>query len=282
MTIATENSDKSFRLSPEQINTFQTFGFMRFPGLFNDDIQRYAQLFDELFEQEKKDVIGWMHDGHYNKERKVLAQFIERTDSFASIIDDPRIDSIFSSLLGSDYLYRASDGNIFSGDTYWHTDLYNMDFRYQHLKMLFYLEPVDADSGCLRVLPGSHHWGDKYAKMLERDTYEPEKNYDLSAVDIPGFSIPTQPGDVILFDFRLKHAACNASEPRRMFTVCASERFKDEHLPDLTKSVSALLDISGKVYQDAIIDSADKKRMKHLEQYLLCEELLKQQSSAAD
>jgi len=267
----TDNTEKPFRLTQEQINTFDSFGFLHFPGLLNDCIEQYTKSFTDVFQQNQDEVINWVHEAHYNKTRQVLMQIAERSADFSAIIDDPRIDGIFSSLLGDDYIYRTSEGNIFSSDTYWHTDLYNIDYRYRHLKMLFYLDPVDENSGCLRVLPGSNHWGDVYAKSLEKNIYEPEKNYGLSPTEIPGHAVPTQPGDLIIFDYRLKHATCNSVDKRRMFTVCASERFSDEHLPDLAKLVGELYNYSGKIYQDAIVESADEARMKKLDQCLACE-----------
>ena len=178
-------------------------------------------------------------------------------------------------MLGDDYLYRTSEGNIFSSGTYWHTDLYNIDFKYQHLKMIFYLDPVEEHSGCFRTIPGSHHWGDKFSKLLERDIYKPEENYGLSAEEIPGQIIPTQPGDLLIFDYRLKHATCDTGSTRRMFTIAASERFADEDLSSLAKLIGELKEYTGTIYQQTLIDSASPKRMTHLEQSLSCESLLK-------
>ncbi len=265
---------EKLQLTEQQINTFNTFGYMHFPGLLSDVIDEYTAVFMDLYERCKDEVIDWVHEAHYNKTRRVLMQIAERDAAFAKIIDDPRVDGIFSSLLGEDYIYRTSEGNIFSSNTYWHTDLYNIDYRYKHLKMAMYLDPVDADSGCLRTLPGSHHWDDSFAKMLEKDIYEPEKNYGLKPEEIPGQPIPSQPGDVILFDYRIKHATCNSGDYRRMFTVCASERFKDDHLPDLAKLVNELYGLSGKIFQEAMVDSAGPERMKHLEQCLACKPLV--------
>ena len=35
-----------------------------------------------------------------------------------------------------------------------------------HIKIAFYLDPLTADSGSLRVIPGSHRIGDAYATAL--------------------------------------------------------------------------------------------------------------------
>ncbi len=48
--------------------------------------------------------------------------FLDQTDYLASLIDDPRIDGIFPSLLGEDCNYLGSDGNFYVGDTHWHSN----------------------------------------------------------------------------------------------------------------------------------------------------------------
>ena len=35
------------------------------------------------------------------------------------------------------------------------------------IKTAFYLDPVTRDTGCLRVIPGSHHVGDRFGDALE-------------------------------------------------------------------------------------------------------------------
>ncbi len=262
------------QLSTQQIDYFQTFGFIKLENIFATEIDWISQRFDNLFAHRSEQVIDWVHEAHYNKIRKVLMQFIENDSELVNLVDHPVVDGIFSSLLGNDYLYRTSEGNIFSSDTYWHTDLYNIDFNYQHLKMLFYLDPVDTDSGCLRVIPGSHHWDDSFARTLEKNVYTPEKNYGLSAADIPATAVPTKPGDLIVFDYRLKHATCNTKGPRRMMTICASERFADSDLPSLAKLMGELKAYTGMLYGPEMIDKANTSRMRHLQQCLDCEALI--------
>ena len=88
---------------------------------------------------------------------------------------------------------------------------------------------------------------------------------------VPSVVIPTQPGDAIVFDYRLKHATCHSSERRRMFTICASERFREEDMPSLKKMVEDLRQISkGKVFQDDFVKNAPEKRLRHLDQSLAC------------
>ena len=53
------------------------------------------------------------------------------------------------------------------GDSPWHSD-WRRAGDYRVLKIAFYLDPVDRDSGALRVIPGSHRLdGDRFARELE-------------------------------------------------------------------------------------------------------------------
>jgi hypothetical protein len=256
-------------LSTQQIHFFETFGYLSLPGLLAGDTDAVVNKFDALFASDTKDILDWRHDAHYNNARHILIQLIERDTMLSGLLEHPRIDGIFTSLLGDNYLYRASEGNIFTGDTYWHSDLYNADFKYRHIKILFYLDPIDANSGALRVIPGSHLFGDKFANLLERYVWEHDKNYGISKEAVPSVTIPTRPGDAIVFDYRLKHATCNSGTRRRMFTICASERFREEDMASLAKMVEDLRKLSkGKIYQDDFVKLAPAQRLKHLDQCL--------------
>jgi len=258
-------------LTEQQTRFFDTFGYLYLPNLLENSTQTVIQKFDHLFSAHQQNVLDWRHEAHYNNARHILLQLIERDVFLSSLLEHPVIDGVFTSLLGENYLYRASEGNIFTGDTYWHSDLYNADFKYRHIKILFYLDPIDANSGALRVIPGSHLFGDKFANQLERYVWEHDKNYGIDKTSVPGITLPTQPGDAIVFDYRLKHATCHSGPLRRMFTICASERFRDEDMPSLKKMVDDLCKMSGgTLFQEEFLKQAPPARLKHIDQILAC------------
>ena len=85
---------------------------------------------------------------------------IERTERLCALLDDDRIIAILSAILGHDFNYCSGDGNYYTGDTGWHPDgNWGQLFA---VKIAFYFDPLTHDTGCLRVLPGSHepvqHW----------------------------------------------------------------------------------------------------------------------------
>ena len=77
------------------------------------------------------------------------------------------------------------------------------------MKFVAYLEPLEAASGALRVLPGSHHLADSALGHLY--------SLDVDVPDVPGQVLITEPGDVIAFDPHLvREAAMNAVIPEQM------------------------------------------------------------------
>ena len=264
MTIA-----EPFTLSRHQKNFFDTFGYLVLPGLMKDSMESISAAFEDLYQQDDKDIVDWRHEAHYMKSRQVLLQFIERQPQLTALLDHPVVDGIFSSLLGEDYLYRASDGNIFSGDTYWHSDLYGAFFKYRHVKILFYLDPLDENSGAFRAIPGSHLFGDKFANLCERYVWKHEEKLGLDKDQVPCVTIPTQPGDALIFDYRLKHATHRTQCNRRMFSICASERFAEEDLPKLAELTNMFLHMTGgEVYRPEFVENATESLHLHIDQCL--------------
>ena len=150
-------------LTAPQLQFFDTFGFLEFPGLLAKEADAITEAFEAVWAAH-----GGGHDGqpHDHKQRSALVPFIDQHEYLCGLLDDPRIEGIGSALLGDDFNYTGSDGNYYVGDTRWHSDGYR-DKKYVSLKMAFYLDPVTRDTGCLRVVPGSHRFGDAFAEALE-------------------------------------------------------------------------------------------------------------------
>ena len=103
-------------LANQQKDFFQTFGFLKFPGLFSDDIERITNTFERIWSDHGGGHQGETHD--YQR-RSALLQFIDQDEYMSSLIDDPRLDGMASGILGDDYNYVLSDGNFYVGDAQW-------------------------------------------------------------------------------------------------------------------------------------------------------------------
>ncbi len=94
-------------------------------------------------------------------------------------------------------------------------------------KTAFYLDEVRRDSGCLRVIPGSHDPD----HFIRREGIDPNESEDLLGVAPEAFpgsvAIETDPGDVVIFNHDLYHASFGGGHRRRMFTMNCTRHAKD-------------------------------------------------------
>jgi hypothetical protein len=252
----------NFRLSQQQLAQFNTFGFLSFPGLLNDRIGRIIEEFEVLWALQNGGHHGQAHDG---KRRSCIAPCIDRSVYLSTMLDDPRLEGIAASILGDDFNYMGSDGNLYAGDTGWHSDGWHKNLI--HIKLAFYLDPVGRDTGCLRVIPGSHKIGDTFAEALQRDIYDVEKNWGIHGRDVPCVALETKPGDVVLFNHNTKHSAFGGSARRRMFTMNCCQRYPENRLQELRDYLAGGARFwVEECYAPAMRDTASPSRRVHLEQ----------------
>ncbi len=140
------------------------------------------------------------------------------------------------------------------------------------IKMAFYLDPVGRESGCLRVIPGSHKVGDKFADGVNEVVPLPWSNqtealWDISGSEVPAVALETQPGDLLLFNHLTKHASFGGGTRRRMFTMNFQERYREEDLPTLRDELEHNARFwHDSAYGDVMVRTASPARMVQLEQ----------------
>jgi ectoine hydroxylase-related dioxygenase (phytanoyl-CoA dioxygenase family) len=199
----------------------------------------------------------------------VVVQFLDQSVYLSTLLDDPRVHDIASSILGDDFNYMGSDGNFYVGDTKWHSDGYGGRGGPKHIKIAFYLDPLTRHTGALRVIPGSHRVGEPYADQLERDVKNSETVWGISGDQIPAQALETVAGDVLVFNHDIKHSAWGGSTRRRMFTMNCCERYPEDKLPELREYIGhASRFFLERAYDDTIVRTATPERMVHLEQAL--------------
>ncbi|MDA1139348.1 MAG: phytanoyl-CoA dioxygenase family protein [Planctomycetota bacterium] len=254
----------SCKLSSQQLSFFDTFGFLAFPGLLADRIDEIIDAFEQLWAKQ-----GGGHQGrpHDPTRRSCIVPFVDRSEILSSLLDDPRILGVTTSLLGDDFNYMGSDGNLYAGDTGWHSDGRHREGL--HIKLAFYLDPVARDSGCLRVIPGSHRLNDQYEQTLQDKARNSSEHWGIDGPDVPATALETQPGDVVCFNHNTKHAAFGGSGRRRMFTMNCCQRYPEDRLQELRDYMAggARFWVT-RAYGDAMINTASPDRMVHLEQCL--------------
>jgi hypothetical protein len=174
---------------------------------------------------------------------------------------------LISGLIGEDFNYLGGDGNYYTGDTRWHSDGYHDVGKY--LKVAFYLDPVERNSGCLRVIPGSHQL-DVARNWDARRARESLELWGIEQSEVPSIALESRPGDVVAFNHNLMHAAFGGSHRRRMFTLncCAHCETADE-IQEMEKFIAGAARFwIDHTHSDIMRRTASPERMRHLQQVI--------------
>lgn len=253
------------RLTEQQLNFFNTFGYLHFPGLLADCVDRIIEEFETVWAQNGGGHNGRAHDG---SQRAAIVPFPDQSEYLSSLLDDPRIHDIAASILGDDFNYTSGDGNLYVGDTPWHSDGYDGN-RIPSIKIAFYLDPVTRDTGAVRVIPGSHRCGDAFADGLEADIRKSNDMWGIPGHEVPAAVLETEPGDIVVFWHNTKHAAFGGSKRRRMYTMNFYEHVPDDRLEDFQNTLSHegrfWID---RIHGEAMLRTATPERMVHLQQVI--------------
>lgn len=193
---------------------FETFGFIVLRNCFSaEETDAISRTFDEVLDEDRQ---GRPFDG---LKRQAVLGFIEKRALLSHLVEDDRIYAPLEQLLGPGFVWIGSDGNLYVGDTNWHPDGSNQG--YMRIKVAFYLDPVTKESGCLRVIPGSHRppLHEEVKPLLERRGDPAWAPFGVTPRDLPCFPLESQPGDVVFFNQNLWHSAFGGRTGRRMFTL---------------------------------------------------------------
>lgn len=211
-------------LTPQQVNTFRVFGYLKIPGMLGTRTAEIARAFDDTFRQYQTDVVAWDHVVHAHRPRHILPQVADKCPAIRELLKDPALVQVVTDILGTDYKFIGSDANIYECGTRWHTDVIGLPYNCQNVKLIFYLDPSQLNQDCFRVIPGSHFHTDRFAKLLKQQIREPRESLGLDVSGIPCQQIATNPGDVVVFDARVWHAVDYAGNRRRAFSFLFGDR----------------------------------------------------------
>jgi len=245
-------------LSQQQRDFFETFGYLVLPGLVSEEVGWITEEFEAVFTQR-----GVVHDG---SKRSVVVPFIDQREKLSTLLDNPKIEGLISSLLGADFNYLGGDGNYYTGDTQWHSDGWHDISKY--LKVALYLDPVSANSGCLRVIPGTHKIDVK--DWTARKARNSQELWGIAQSQVPAIPLESKPGDVVAFNHNLMHASFGGNTRRRMFTLNACQRARNEaEIEDLERFIAGGARFwIDHTHSDIMRNTASPQRMVHLEQVI--------------
>ena len=225
-------------LTSQQLAHFETFGFLLLPQLFHSDEIATIRNAAEAIWQEELRQRGVDEQAYLS-----IAPFIERSSALMHLPVDDRIYRAIEALLGQDFLWSGSEGNtgVAMQNQFhaWHSDRCGeAEPDYRRAKVMIYLTPVTKDTGCLRVIPGSH----KLPMYRELDGLNQQQDdtcrriFGLAGQDLPAFPLETTPGDVIIFDHYIYHGVYKGGGERRYIAMkFVSQPTKPAHFASLQR-----------------------------------------------
>lgn len=246
------------RLTAAQQRFYDIFGYLVLRGALREEMPWIEAEFERLVADPALKAVP----------------FADRSARLSTLLDHPRIQGAVEGLLGPDAAYMSSDGGVKSADTIWHSDGHWRDHHaLQKCKILIYLDALDATNGCLRVIPGSHRVGEGFAEALEPLAWEGMRGgtpLDLPPAAWPNVALETQPGDIIIFNQHLKHAAFHSGKRRRLFTLLFVEQART---PEQVEQLRAYMRFHlsawmQEPYGELMVSTAGADRMRHLRQGL--------------
>ena len=258
-------------LSREQLNFFDTFGYLLIRQLFSpSEMEKIIEGFEWSIQNYGG---GKNHDG---KNRTTFPGPIEHTPEMRTILDHPSILGLIGGILGEDFNYAGGDGNYYSGNTNWHPDgNWGQLFA---AKTAFYLDSLTWDTGAVRLIPGSHR-PDHFIRQEQIDVNNSLELFGIPPTEFPGsIAVETDPGDIVIFNHDLYPASFGGDARRRMFTInCTRQAKTPEDLEMVYQHMKGLMNwynehsavgfdfsMEPSVFYSTIIETADENRLVHL------------------
>lgn len=193
-------------LTEKQKQQFETLGFLLLKDFIpQDEMKVYIGAFDETMLKAN----GGEPWTRAPKRQQVIPFYRHNTEVYHHLLDHEKVNGMLEELIGPEFVFAVAEGIHAYGGTYWHHDDVPPE-NHTHLKVVFFLDPVRADTGCLSVLPGSHFA--PYRERMEKHG----KGILSSGKDVPGtYPIEADPGDAVIFNVKLYHAAFGDGVERR-------------------------------------------------------------------
>lgn len=190
---------------------FDTFGFICLPRQFSPkEMETITNEADRLWEEHR--------EGRPPGEDQSIQEFVEKGPIMTQMVADDRIWGTVEALLGPRFVWNGSEGNLnfTQPEHQWHTDRPGEPHATSYSFHL-YLDKVRADTGCIRVIPGSHQppLYDDLSPINEQALDSTMKVYGLSPTEVPGIALESDPGDVVFFSQKIYHGVYGKQPGRR-------------------------------------------------------------------
>ena len=249
-------------ITPEQKAFFDTFGFIHLRQQFSaEEMEAVTREADKLWEEQRG-------GGPPSGQSQNIQEMVEKGPVMTQMLVDDRIFGTVEELLGPGFIWNGSEGNLsFSTEHHWHTDRPN-DPHATTYSFHLYLDKVRADTGSIRVIPGSHRppLYDDLLPLNEQAADTTMKVYGIGPTDMPGVAVESDPGDIVFFTQKLYHGVYSKQPGRRYLKL----RFVV--WPETDEQIVSLMQYGnrGRIYRpdDAFVNS-DHPRIRSMVDPLL-------------
>ena len=250
-------------ITPEQKAHFHDFGFVRLRQQFSaEEMETLSREVYKLFEEQQG-------GGPPSGQNQGIDDIVEKGEVMTRMVADDRIFGTVEELLGPGFVWNGSAGSFqfTTTQSHWHSDR-PTEPHATTINLNIYLDKLRADTGALRVIPGSHKPAlyDDLLPLSEQADETPQKVYGLDQTDIPGFAIESDPGDLVFFTQKTYHSVFGMQPGRRYLKLRFAARLEtDEQIASFMR-----YDNRGSIYQaqDAFANS-DNPRIRAMVDPLL-------------
>ena len=205
-------------LTSEQKRFFETFGFLIIKDFFS---QNEINTISKEFNYRSK--VASNIEPFDGTKRQTIDMSDDDSPFFASLLDNEQLLSI-GKTIHNRILPWSTNIDRHVDNTFWHHDAGG--YEWYGVKFAFYLDSLTSQNGALRVIPGSHKqpFHDELAHIKNLNYSWIRKNYTAASkssfiAPIPSYACESNPGDLVIFDYRIFHASLGGSKDRHMCTV---------------------------------------------------------------
>ena len=201
------------KLTDLQVSQFQETGFLSAFPVLSADQARHLRANLETFEAENDGVLT----GSLRFKNHLLFKWL------SDLIRSPKILDAVEDIIGHNIMVWSTDWWIKEANSpqfvSWHQDSQYWGLDTAKLVTVWVaLSPSTIESGCMRILPGSHVGPDLAHEETYHDDNMLTRGQSISGIDEDkAVNLEVQTGQAVLFAFRIAHASYpNQTDDRRI------------------------------------------------------------------
>ena len=205
------------KLDEHQLKQFKLFGFVVLKNILTkQEIKILQTEFETAVKQNEE------KEGHYDgTSARNMSMLGKNTPLYSSLIEDLRFYDPVRQIFGEKSFGFEVNSYRYSTSTKWHfndgsPNIYGYGAKYQF--PIF--EPVTAQSGALRFIPGSHKdpWQSELKQWWPLSAEDSKEGLEIIP-NIPYFPAECELGDAVLFDLRIMHATWGGYKDRKVSCI---------------------------------------------------------------